>query len=135
MISNVEAAYVAGIFDGEGSISLTRNRIDRFPSPQVSVTSTDRELLVWLRVRFHGSIVKKRRRLAIHSQAFEWKLTDRQALLFLQVIRPYLVIRRRIRRIELLLDAYLSCTPRNGRYSQEMLERKKAFVDLFASLP
>ncbi len=63
------------------------------------------------------------------------KLTDRQALNFLQIIRPYLVIQRRIRRIDLLLEAYLSCTPRNGRYSPEMLEKKQALIERFASLP
>ena len=46
MVSDVEAAYAAGILDGEGSISVTRNHTDRWPSPQVSVASTDRELLI-----------------------------------------------------------------------------------------
>ncbi len=58
MLSDAEAAYIAGIIDGEGSILLTRNRQDRYPSPQVSVTSTDHELLDWLCKRLRGSIVR-----------------------------------------------------------------------------
>ena len=135
MLSDAEAAYIAGTIDGEGSILLTRNRQDRYPSPQVSVTSTDRELLDWLRKRFRGSIVRKQRRLAIHSQAYEWKLTDRRALELLQLVRPFLVIERKIQRADLLLQAYLDCTPRNGRYSQEQLERKLQLIERFASLP
>ncbi len=135
MISDVEAAYAAGILDGEGSISVTRNHSTRWPSPQVSVASTDRELLGWFRERFGGSISTKQPRKANHSLSFDWKLTDRRALRFLQIVRPYLVIERKIRRCDLLLKAYLDCTPRNGRYSAEMTVQKQVFLDQFTSLP
>ena len=49
-------AYTAGLFDGEGSITLTRTKRTRFRSPQVSVASCDREVLEWLRITFGGSI-------------------------------------------------------------------------------
>lgn len=135
MISDVEAAYTAGILDGEGSIALTRNRKDRWPSPQVSVSSTDRELLEWIRNRYGGSIVRKPPRQPTHSLSFEWKLTDRRALDLLRLVHKYLVIQRKIQRAELLLEAYLDCTPRNGRYSREMIERKQKLISQFASLP
>ena len=135
MVSDVEAAYAAGILDGEGSISVTRNHTDRWPSPQVSVASTDRELLIWFRDRFNGSISTKQPRKINHSLSFDWKLTDRRALRFLQIVRPYLVIERKIRRCDLLLTAYLDCTPRNGRYSEEMTLQKQGFLDQFTSLP
>ncbi|HSV85278.1 MAG TPA: hypothetical protein VLH85_01800 [Levilinea sp.] len=135
MISEIEASYTAGIIDGEGSIALTRNHSERWPSPQVSVASTDRELLDWLRCRYGGSITIKQPRQPQHSLSFDWKLTDRRALHLLQIVRPYLVIERKIRRCDLLLFAYLDCTPRNGRYSQEMLKKKQSFLEQFASLP
>jgi hypothetical protein len=135
LISDIEAAYAAGILDGEGSISITRNHSGRWPSPQVSVASNDRELLEWFRVRFGGSISTKQPRQPQHSLSFVWKLTDRRAVCFLQVVRPYLVILRKQRRSDLLLQAYLECTPRNGRYTAEMLLKKQAFLDKFASLP
>jgi hypothetical protein len=135
MVSDVEAAYVAGILDGEGSISLIRIRKSRLPSPQVAVTSTDRELLEWLKLRFGGSIIQKRRRLPIHSQAYEWKLADRLALNVIELARPYLVIQRKIRRADLLLEAYIASTPSNGRYTTEMLEQKNSLIRRFSSLP
>ena len=130
-----EIAYAAGLFDGEGSISLVRQRIARFHSPQVSVASTDREVLEWLQKRWGGSIVTKQPRKAAHSVSYDWRLTDRRALSFLQLIRPYLVIERKIQRIDLLLNDYVACTPRNGRYSKEMSEQKQALVETFFSLP
>lgn len=135
MVNEVNAAYAAGILDGEGSITITRNHSGRWPSPQVSVSSTDRELIDWLKNYFGGSISTKKPRQPEHSIAFDWKLTDRRALWFLQIVRPFLVIQRKIRRCDLLLRAYVDCTPRNGRYTEEMMQKKSDFLKEFAQLP
>lgn len=135
MDRDTEAAYAAGLFDGEGSVTLTRNHPLRWPSPQVSVASNDREVLEWLKGRFGGVITTKKPRLSTHSISFDWKLTDRRALAFLRLISPYLLIYRKQRRVELLLTDYIACTPRNGRYSPEMAARKEELVRQFHSLP
>ena len=133
-LSDVEAAYAAGILDGEGSIQLSRIRQSRWPSPTISVASTDREMLEWLRSRVGGTIIQKRTYKPHHSRSFEWKLTDRRALHFLEIIRPFLVIERKMRRCDLLLSEYLACTPRNGRYTEAMLTRKRNLIERFSSL-
>jgi len=126
-----ELAYAAGLFDGEGSISLVRQRINRSHSPQVAVASTDHEVIRWFQQRFGGSVVTKPPRKSSHSVSYDWRLTDRRALDFLKLIRPYLIIERKIRRIDLLLKDYIACTPRNGRYSKEIAERKQALIETF----
>jgi hypothetical protein len=135
ILSSKEAAYAAGIIDGEGSIQLTRIRKTRWPSPAVSVASTDFELVEWLRSRVGGSIVQKKVYSPNHSPSYEWKLTDRRALQFLKIVRPFLVSERKLARCDLLLGAYLACTPRNGRYSDAMATRKRELIELFSSLP
>jgi len=135
MVDVEELAYAAGLFDGEGSISLVRQKNNRTHSPQVSVASTDYEVVLWFQDRFDGSIVTKQPRKSNHSVSYDWRLTDRRALAFLELIRPYLVIERKIRRIDLLLNDYMACTPRNGRYTEEMAERKQALIETFFSLP
>ena len=135
MVDVEELAYAAGLFDGEGSISLVRHRDNRTHSPQVSVASTDYEVVIWFQKRFGGSVVTKQPRMSNHSVSYDWRLTDRRALAFLELIRPYLVIERKIRRIDLLLNDYVACTPRNGRYTEEMAERKQALIETFFSLP
>lgn len=135
MVDVEELAYAAGLFDGEGSISLIRHHDNRTHSPQVSVASTDYEVVSWFRERFGGSIVTKQPRQSNHSVSYDWRLTDRRALVFLDLIRPYLVIERKIRRVDLLLNDYVACTPRNGRYTKEMVERKQALLETFFSLP
>ena len=135
MVDIEELAYAAGPFDGEGSISLVRQKNSRTHSPQVSVASTDYEVVLWFQKRFGGSVVTKQPRMSNHSVSYDWRLTDRRALAFLELIRPYLVIERKIRRIDLLLNDYVACTPRNGRYTEEMSERKQALIETFFSLP
>jgi len=132
---DTELAYAAGLFDGEGSISLVRQNNNRSHSRQVAVASNDYEVLAWFQNRFGGSIVTKQPRKSTHSVSYDWRLTDRRALTFLQLIRPYLLIKRKIRRIDLLLSDYVACTPRNGRYTDEMAERKQALIETFFSLP
>lgn len=135
MTGDTEAAYAAGILDGEGSILFTRIHKTRWPSPAVSVASTDRELLEWLRERWGGSIIRKRAYSARHTQSYAWSLTDRRALDFLRIVQPFLVIKRKIAKCNLLLDNYLDCTPRNGRYTPEMASKKQLLIERFASLP
>ncbi len=134
-LCDTEAAYAAGILDGEGSIQFARQRKLRWPSPIVSVSSTDRELLEWFRSHLGGSIIRKRTYKSHHLPSFDWKLTDRRAIEFLKIVRPFLVIRRKIARCDLLLASYLECTPRNGRYSPETATRKRELIERFSSLP
>ena len=99
------------------------------------MASTDRELLEWFRFRVGGSIIQKRTYEPQHALSYDWKLTDRRALEFLKVVRPFLVIKRKIARCDLLLVQYLTCTPRNGRYTSEMASRKRDLIERFSSLP
>jgi hypothetical protein len=135
LVTETELAYAAGIVDGEGSVSLIRSRLNRFPSPQVSVCSTDRELVAWFKARFGGTIAIKRKRKPHHSDAYDWKLIDRNALRFLALVRPYLTIQRKVARVDMLLELYLDATPRNGRYTEETLQRKQELIEKFSSLP
>ena len=122
--------------DSEGVRKLaTLDLVKLSQSPIVSAASTDRELLEWLRARVGGTIIQKRTYQPHHSRSFDWKLTDRRALSFLKIVRPFLVIQRKIERADLLLKDYLACTPRNGRYTVEMATRKQALIERFSSLP
>ena len=41
-----EASYIAGIIDGEGSITLTRMHNNEHRRPCITIASTDKELLL-----------------------------------------------------------------------------------------
>jgi hypothetical protein len=54
-----EAAYIAGIIDGEGTITLTRMHEKEHRRPCITIASTDKELLIYLQTLTVGTINNK----------------------------------------------------------------------------
>ena len=131
-----QRAYFAGIIDGEGSISLVRINKNSYPSPMISVASADIELLEWLvKTSGCGSIIsKKNYKPSQHKNSYALNITYNNAIRVLREIETYLVIDRKRKRAKHILENYLSVTPRNGRYSPEMLSKKERFYQEFMSL-
>lgn len=59
-MTNEEAAYVAGIIDGEGTITLTRMHAKEYRRPVITVASTDLELLLYLKSLCGGYVTNKK---------------------------------------------------------------------------
>ena len=72
-LSPCEAAYVAGIIDGEGTITLTRTHRGENRRPVVSISSTERPLLSYaLKGVGAGRITKKMHTREHHSPSFAY---------------------------------------------------------------
>jgi hypothetical protein len=120
VLSEVEAAYVAGISDGEGTITLTRMHRGEHRRPVVSISSTELSLLTYVQsVIGAGRITGKMRTREHHSPSFAYSITSRQALTLLTQVYPFLRPYKSQRAL-LLLEEYRRVTPRNGRYSAEL---------------
>lgn len=130
------AAYIAGIIDGEGSISLVKFHHNQHPSPLISISSSDLELLEWIKeITSFGKIVaKKNYNPHKHKDSFTLNIKYNQAISLLKEIVDYLVLTRKRKRAELILEEYKKVTPRNGRYSAELLVKKKQFYERLISL-
>lgn len=92
--------WFAGMFDGEGCLSLNLQKNSRFLLG-VSVTNTNIESLELFQLQFGG-------RVAQHSgrSCWRWRLSGRdKTKAFLETILPYLVIKKK--QAQLVLD-YLS---------------------------
>lgn len=131
-----EKAYIAGIIDGEGSIMLQRFHTNEFPAPCVSIASTSLELLKWIKETTEkGTIIsKKNYNPEVHKDCYSYVLRRNDAIYLIKEIYPYLIIDSKRKRAELMLKKYKSLTPRNGRYSLEMLEAKENFYNEFMSI-
>ena len=58
-MKSVEIAYLAGLIDGDGTISINKDR--RSHKPVVSIANTNREVLEWCRNLIgRGSISSKK---------------------------------------------------------------------------
>lgn len=126
-VTETEKAYIAGIIDGEGTVTLVRGHRNETHAPEVSVANTNLDLLEWLRQKIgSGVILKKQRKLSHHSLAYTLKVRDNHAIRLLNDIKQWLIIKRR--HAELITGRYKKPTPRNGKYTDEMLRKKLEFV-------
>ncbi len=128
-----ECAYIAGIIDGEGSIMLLKFHSNQFPSPCISIASTSLELLEWIKAKTGFGTIKSKKNYKpkIHQESFTYTIRYNNALTLLEEIEPYLVIHSKKARAQLLLKEYKKLTPRNGRYSIELIESKNDFYKRF----
>lgn len=79
-----QKGYLAGIIDGEGTITLEKSKEFRFPV--IEVSSTTYEILEYLRNNFGGVIAKKKERDSRYKQAYIWKIERRKAINLLEEI-------------------------------------------------
>jgi intein/homing endonuclease len=97
-IMEIEKAYLAGLFDGEGSVGLTacsqRGRISRAYPLAVSISNTHIETIKSLKNLFGGSTWIKKRRNKKYQPCMQWTLSSQQGLAFLKMIIPYLRIKK-----------------------------------------
>jgi hypothetical protein len=133
-LSAPEAAYLAGLIDGEGSITLSRKHRGENRQLVVSISNTDRRLLEWV-VKTVGSgwVTSKCTRSVTHTPSYAYKVANTQALDLLGQICSYLQTYKKAR-AELVLAKYKALTPRNGRYSTELLANREQFVQEFLAI-
>ena len=100
-LDKVQIAYIAGIIDGEGSISLYRQ-----PSKtctrgfrhrvSVVVTNTDYRLMTRLKTWFGGHVGKEQRLLNYRKQCYRWQLNAvNEQCTFLKTIEPFLLLKKK----------------------------------------
>ncbi|ENK0838305.1 hypothetical protein AB2Z22_001641 [Clostridium botulinum] len=135
-MTNEQKAYIAGIIDGEDSIMLLKFHNNQFPSPCISISSTTIELLEWIKsITKIGTIKRKKNyNTEKHTDSFTYTIKYNDAINLLIQIGPYLVIKNKKARARLIIEKYKSVTPRNGKYSNEMLKAKEKFYKEFINI-
>jgi hypothetical protein len=92
-------AYLAGLFDAEGSI-LIEKKAPRWSNKSVryiltvTLTNTRIELVRLAYVRYGGRIVGPIHQASNHRPFYRWSLSGAQARKFLQEIEPYVIVKR-----------------------------------------
>lgn len=142
--SETDLAYAAGLIDGEGTISVSEYavRADR-RSPQfrwhVSVMLTDARPLVWLARTFGGTVHSYPPRKPGHQGVSYWRLSNRRAAVFCELLLPYLQIKREQADLALAFynDPTLCLTRHGGRGPQlpaDELGRRRVYVGKIRTL-
>lgn len=125
-MEEVERAYVAGIVDGEGTVTLMKHHKDETHIPFVGIANNNLVLLRWIKSLVGGNICSKKKRLPHHSDSYVLNIRQDRALRFLNEIKQYLIVKRQ--QAELITDKYKSVTHRAGKYTPGMLAKKERLV-------
>lgn len=124
--------YVAGIIDGEGTITLSYvHGKDKWRTPVISVSSTTIEILNAFAATFGGAICRHKTYKAHHKQSFSWRLHGRKAVKLCEQLQSCLLVPEKRHRAKIIANRYLACTPRNGKYTAEQTRKKQQFESAF----
>lgn len=133
-LSAPDAACIAGLIDGEGTITLTQEHKNEKRRLVVSISSTERGLLDFvLSAAGAGKVTSKRTYQAHHAPSYAYRITNRHALTLLGQIAGYLKSYK-AGRAALALSRYAAVTPRNGRYTPELLSARTEFEERFLAI-
>ena len=98
VLTTEELAYIASLFDGEGTVTISEYNASRYGGCQrrilmVMLSSTDRSIIDYLLSLFNGSLTITKAHNN-HKEIYRWTLSSRMAADFLSGILPYLRIKR-----------------------------------------
>lgn len=126
-LAPAEAAYLAGLVDGEGTVTLSRKHAGETRQLVISISNTEAAILDYvMETAGAGKITRKRTAAANHTPSLTYAVWNRQALSLLIQITPYLRSYKRLRS-RLIIADYVRLTPRNGKYDAAGKDARDAF--------
>jgi hypothetical protein len=126
-LNQVDAAYIAGLIDGEGTVTLSRRHRSENRQLVVSISNTDHPLLEYVLDSVGaGKITNKKTYQSHHTASYTFTISNRQALKLLEQILPYLKTYK-AKRSDIILRDYIRLTPRNGKYSSKVKQARTFF--------
>lgn len=134
ILSDTNAAYMAGLIDGEGTITLSKRKSYLPRTVALTISNTDLDLLNWVEQAIGAGRITAKRTYAInHSASYTYQIHNRQAIKVISQIIGYLKTYKKFR-ADLILKYYINLTPRNGKYTSKILAKRSRFIELFFSM-
>ena len=118
-----DLAYIAGLFDGEGCITIGQNL-------RASVSNTKKPCLEFVQAIFGGSLYEKNRlgRVALYDLYF----SGYDAVRMLNAILPYLIVKHQQAELAILFQSFMGS--QGNRPTENDLEMRKTLSDIMKSL-
>lgn len=115
------------------TIMLTRNHSGEFRRPFISIASTDKELLIYIKTLTGGTLTsKKNYSPKSHKNSYTLTIKNKSNIfIILKKIEPFLRVSVKKQRAHYILNQYDLVTVRNGKYSKEAFLLKTKFEDDF----
>jgi hypothetical protein len=93
----IRLAYVAGFFDGEGSVYIikTSKRQKIYHNICVRLTNTDKHIMILIKKWIGFGTIFMRKKLLHRKRAYDFILKGRQGESFLKSILPFLIVKKK----------------------------------------
>ena len=122
VINKIEKAYLAGLFDGEGSISIVHQRSPRKDNPEhrihrlvVMIGMTDKPPIQKLYDAFKfGCFDEKPIKSPNHKTIYRVTMCGKQGLKFLETLYPFLIVKKERAEIGMEFQKRLTKIGHNG---------------------
>jgi len=85
-------AYIAGFFDGEGSISIART--GKYYSLRIVISNTNIEPLTFIKNILGGNIHAALPKNVKHKRYYNWYKCGKHAAEVLEILLPFLIVKR-----------------------------------------
>lgn len=130
-------AYLAGILDGEGCISISRYREKKDKNRgqhklTVSIGNTSLQLMDWLKDNYGGWVMSKGCRKGLR-QNFVWQVSTAAAGELLEMVLPYLIIKQDQAIVALDFQATMRRSGAKGT-AKEVLQLRDAMMNAMQKL-
>lgn len=112
-----DLAYAAGLFDGEGCISIEKYRKTNPPIYQLTtkLAMTSVATVQWFAEMFGGPVYMQVRKRANERTQAVWRVHSHKAVRFLELVLPYLKTKREQAEVALSYRIYLGSPATRGR--------------------
>lgn len=130
--------YISGFFDADGHITLSAMNKGKNKTVCIGFTNIDLNLLEEIKtfidseIKCKGSITKRTSKELHHSDCYNLVYRYNIGLLVAEKINSKHYKKKE--KIKLVLQTYKSVTPRNGKYTDEIKEKREKFIAEFFSL-
>lgn len=123
--------YMAGLIDGEGTITLWNRTNSKFRTPVVSCSSTTYAIIEFLLKTYGGTVCKQKVRQPHHKQSWSWRVVQNRAINVCSDLHNILLEPDKAHRAKMIALEYPKVTLRNGKYSKEQFAKKLLFQEEF----
>ena len=125
MIPETDRAYIAGLFDGEGTITYKKyferkkkgNVVNKYNCWRISmeIAMTDKSVLVWLTEVLGCGTLNKKPRKNGHKMQYRWRCVFRDAFHVCCILFPYAHVK--LDKITKVIEHYSTIKKRNNIYN------------------
>jgi len=113
-ISIADAAYAAGLFDGEGSVYFKKMKQKKHNRPgkpthnvtviRMEIAMTDKETIRWCHDLFNCGAFNERKVKPGYKRQWRWRVAHRDALYVAKILWPFAQVK--LHKIEQIIDHY-----------------------------